>query len=136
MVSTRNFNSRRLSVFTCVPKRLRASVTPLLGLVAFVLCPMSLTCEERPLEQYLRVAQAHFDQERFQAAIAELQKVIALNPSIPGTYYQLGYCHWKLGKSSEAQRYFERELQFKPPDPYSHYYLGRSSWPKEKRQKL
>jgi tetratricopeptide (TPR) repeat protein len=77
------------------------------------------------LEQHLRQAQSHLDQERYGEAIDELRKAIALNPSIPGAYYQLGYSHWKLGHFSEARVAFERELKFQPPDPYSHYYLGR-----------
>ena len=89
------------------------------------LFPLALLSQERPLEKHLRLAQAHFDREQYQEAIVELRKVVAIDPSIPGTYYQLGYSSWKLGNITEAKRHFERELQFKPPDPYSHYYLGR-----------
>src|SRR5262245_15100391 len=71
------------------------------------LTPIPFLSQESALQKHLRIAQAHFDQERFQEAIAELLKVIAIDPSIPGTYYQLGYSCWKLGNLTEAKSHFE-----------------------------
>jgi superkiller protein 3 len=95
--------------------------------VFLLLAAIRLQSEEKPLEQYLRNAQVYLDQEKFSSAIAQLNKAIAHEPSLPGAYYQLGYCHWKLNHLAEARRAFEQELKFPPPDTYSLYYLGRIS---------
>jgi tetratricopeptide (TPR) repeat protein len=93
--------------------------------IALLLAAVRLQSEEKPLEQYLRNAQVYLDQEKFGEAIAQLKKAIAHQPSLPGAYYQLGYCHWKLNHLAEARQAFEQELKFPPPDAYSLYYLGR-----------
>jgi tetratricopeptide (TPR) repeat protein len=121
---SRNGANSAMYVTTCHSHRSRAATCLFVLLWSFVF-PIGSFSEERPLERHLRLAQAHFDAERFQQAIVELRKAIAIDPAIPGTYYQLGYSYWKLGELAEAQGCFEKELQFKPPDPYSHYYLGR-----------
>jgi len=100
------------------------SIRPTLGVV-LLLSAVRLQSDEKLLEQYLRNAQVYLDQEKFSEAIAQLNKAIAHEPSLPGAYYQLGYCHWKLNHLAEARRAFERELNFPPPDTYSLYYLGR-----------
>ncbi|MEW5976642.1 MAG: tetratricopeptide repeat protein [Acidobacteriota bacterium] len=98
---------------------------PFLAILSYLAVPMTQHAEERRLDRSLRLSQTYFDQEKYREAIAELEKVVDLNSSLPGTYYQLGYSYWKLGDFDRARDHFKRELQFKPPDPYSHYYLGR-----------
>jgi tetratricopeptide (TPR) repeat protein len=77
------------------------------------------------LEAHLKQAQALLDGERYREAIGELRAALALHAQIPGAYYQVGFAHWQLGEDAEAEAAFLRELEFKPPDPYSLYYLGR-----------
>lgn len=89
-----------------------------------LLVPARLSAEKN-LEQYLRNAQLSLDQGRYEEAITQLNKAIASGSSLPGAYYQLGYCYWKLNRLADARHAFEQELKFPPPDSYSLYYLGR-----------
>jgi tetratricopeptide (TPR) repeat protein len=77
------------------------------------------------VDEHLRLAQVHLDQERFEEAASALEHALALTRNIKGAYYQLGYAYWKLHRYADAGKAFERELKFDPPDPYSLYYLGR-----------
>ena len=99
--------------------RIRNNAALFLSLQVFAQTPST------PLERRLQQAQQHLDADRFEQAIAELQKAVQQKPDLPGAYYQLGYAHWKLNRFPAARRFFRRELQFQPPDVFSHYYLGR-----------
>jgi tetratricopeptide (TPR) repeat protein len=77
------------------------------------------------VDEHLRLAQVHLDQERFEEAASALEHALASKRNIKGAYYQLGYAYWKLHRYADAGKAFERELKFDPPDPYSLYYLGR-----------
>ena len=95
-----------------------------LWIVLQCLAPTGLA-QKADLERHLRQAQQYLDQEKYSPAIGELKKAIALDALLPGAQNQLGYCHWKLGQFSEAQRAFETELKLEPASSYAHYYLGR-----------
>jgi tetratricopeptide (TPR) repeat protein len=97
----------------------------LAGVLAFATA--GLGSDKRALERHLKNAQALIDQEKYGEAVPELAKAVSLEPALPGAYYQLGYCYWKLNQLQPARRAFERELEFFPPDPHSLYYLGRIS---------
>jgi tetratricopeptide (TPR) repeat protein len=94
---------------------------------AVVLGLLLAFAQAEKVDDHLRLAQVHIDQEQFEPAISELEHALALRSDIKGAYYQLGYAYWKLHRYADARKAFERELTFEPPDPYSLYYLGRIS---------
>lgn len=94
---------------------------------AVVLGSLLTFAQPEKVDEHLRLAQVHIDQEQFEQAISELEHALALRSDIKGAYYQLGYAYWKLHQYADARKAFERELTFEPPDPYSLYYLGRIS---------
>jgi tetratricopeptide (TPR) repeat protein len=95
--------------------------------LAIVLATLVAFAPIEQVDEHLRLAQTHLDEERFEEAASELEHAVALRPDIKGAYYQLGYAYWKLHRYADAGKAFERELKFDPPDPYSLYYLGRIS---------
>jgi tetratricopeptide (TPR) repeat protein len=93
--------------------------------IAVVLGSLLAFTQPGQVDEHLRLAQVHLDQERFEEAASALEHALALTRNIKGAYYQLGYAYWKLHRYADAGKAFERELKFDPPDPYSLYYLGR-----------
>ena len=95
--------------------------------LAVLLASLVAFAQIEKVDEHLRLAQTHFDEERFEQAASELEHALALRPDIKGAYYQLGYAYWRLHRDADAGKAFERELKFDPPDPYSLYYLERIS---------
>src|SRR3954454_1074029 len=95
------------------------------GLFFVLLALRSVAGQDKHLEELLRSAQAYIDAAKYSDAVPALREAIRLDRSMTGAHYQLGYCYWRLGRYEEARYAFESELKFEPPDPYSHYYLGR-----------
>jgi tetratricopeptide (TPR) repeat protein len=93
--------------------------------IAVVLGSLLAFTQPGQVDEHLRLAQVHLDQERFEEAASALEHALASKRNIKGAYYQLGYAYWKLHRYADAGKAFERELKFDPPDPYSLYYLGR-----------
>ena len=77
------------------------------------------------LQAHLQAAQTDLDSEKYPEAVQELRAAIAIHPRIRGAYYQLGFALFHLNKFPEAEKAFTEELDFRPPDAYSLYYLGR-----------
>jgi tetratricopeptide (TPR) repeat protein len=77
------------------------------------------------LQSLIDRAQVLFDQQKYAAAIPELEQAVKIKPDIRGAYYQLGFSYWRLGRNADAIQAFTKELALPPPDPYSLYYLGR-----------
>lgn len=93
-------------------------------LVTFVLLGQQ-TAPPSDLAKHLQAAQTDLDSQKYREAVEELRAAIALQPELRGAYYQLGFALFQLNDLKEAAKAFTRELDFKPPDPYSLYYLGR-----------
>ena len=102
-----------------------ASTAVLLSVLA--VGPASLPGQDagESLNQHLQQAQVFLDGQQYALVVRELEQAIAIHPSIPGAYYQLGVAHWHLQEMEQAKRAFLKELEFEPPDAYSLYYLGR-----------
>jgi tetratricopeptide (TPR) repeat protein len=98
-----------------------------MNVLAVVLGVLVAFAQIEKVDEHLRLAQTHLDEERFEQAASELEHALALRSDIKGAYYQLGYAYWRLHRYADAGQAFERELKFDPPDPYTLYYLGRIS---------
>lgn len=77
------------------------------------------------LAGHLKAAQSDLDAQKYREAVQELRAAIAIQPEIRGAYYQLGFALFQLNELAKADIAFKKELDFRPPDPYSLYYLGR-----------
>ncbi len=67
------------------------------------------------------LAQAYFDQQRFQDASVAAQRLVALRPAnetwiIPHGYFKLGQVFAKLGRIPEAREAFKKVLDFSDYD--------------------
>lgn len=69
------------------------------------------------------LARIDYDAQQYTAAIAKLEKVVALDPQMMRAYDNLGLCYDYLGRFDEAIKYFRQaiELNRKQPQP--------SPWP-------
>jgi tetratricopeptide (TPR) repeat protein len=56
------------------------------------------------------LARLDYDDNQYAAAVAKLEKAIALDPSFPRAYDNLGLCYEALGRFDDAQRAWERAL--------------------------
>jgi tetratricopeptide (TPR) repeat protein len=95
------------------------------GLLVAYTCLAEQTTPTADLARHLQSAQANLDSQKYQQAVEELRAAIAIQPELRGAYYQLGFALFELNDLKEAEKAFTRELDFRPPDPYSLYYLGR-----------
>lgn len=77
------------------------------------------------VDTHLKQAEILLDQQKYAEAARELRAAITIHARIRGAYYQLGFALYQTGQFREAERAFQKELEFQPPDPYSLYYLGR-----------
>jgi tetratricopeptide (TPR) repeat protein len=64
-----------------------------------------------------------FGQQKYEEAIVEYQKAIAINPSFSQPYNQLGYAQRFLGRYGEAEKSFKKYVELIPgdPNPYDSY---------------
>ncbi|GAB4230783.1 MAG: hypothetical protein Kow00109_02680 [Acidobacteriota bacterium] len=73
---------------------------------------------------HLMLAWAHMTAGNLQQAVAEVEKAVALEPSLPGAYSLLGRLLLSLKQPEEAERAFRRELEENPNDFDANFYLG------------
>ena len=107
-------------------RQLRFHLVALIRLtVALALGPASAQQNREAVEEHLKQAQLHLQNENYAAVVEHLEKAQALHAAIPGSYYQLGLAYFELGQFERAKEAFQHELTFEPPDSYSLYYLGR-----------
>jgi Flp pilus assembly protein TadD len=67
-----------------------------------------------PLNDLLDEAKRDIDAQKFEAAIAPLQKFIAEKDDFAYAHFQLGYVYTALGRGKEARPEYERALQLDP----------------------
>ena len=67
-----------------------------------------------PLNELLDEAKRDIDAQKFEAAIAPLQKFIAEKDDFAYAHFQLGYVYTALGRGKEARPEYERALQQDP----------------------
>ena len=67
-----------------------------------------------PLNDLLEEARRDIDAQKFEAAIAPLQKFIAEKDDFAYAHFQLGYVYTALGRGKEARPEYERALQLDP----------------------
>ncbi|MFN7995602.1 MAG: tetratricopeptide repeat protein [Bryobacteraceae bacterium] len=104
---------------------IRGTIPPTVALLFLSCLPAVPQTPPPELEQHLRQAQHFIDNQKYGEAIRELKSAVALQPRLPGAYYQLGFALFQSNRFAEAEQAFQKELTFQPPDPYSLYYLGR-----------
>ena len=64
--------------------------------------------------------------KKYQEAIGEFQKAIALKSDYADAYNMLGYCTRKLGDVAKAFTYYETALKLKPNFPEAREYYGEA----------
>ena len=75
------------------------------------------------------VGKTRLYQRRYDEAIAEAERVIALDPNFPDGYYLMGLIFTFAGRSAEAIDYFKRAMRLDPQYPGGClYYLGLAQY--------
>ena len=67
-----------------------------------------------PLNDLLEEARKDIDAQKYEAAIAPLQKFIAEKDDLAYAHFQLGYVYTALGRGKEARPEYERALELDP----------------------
>jgi tetratricopeptide (TPR) repeat protein len=74
------------------------------------------------------LARIDYDAQQYQAAIAKLEKVVALDPQMMRAYDNLGLCYDYLGRYDEAVKHYTRAIELNrkqpQPSPWPHLNLG------------
>ncbi len=65
---------------------------------------------------------------RFEEAIAEFNKALAVNPKRNNTHFNIGSCYERLGKYEEALAEYSQELLVDPKDEDVPFRLGRTQY--------
>jgi tetratricopeptide (TPR) repeat protein len=78
----------------------------------------------RSAEAYVIAGSARLQRREFQAARADLDAAVELNPSIPGLYTMAGQARDALGDTDAAQTAFQSALRADPRDFTANLYLG------------
>jgi Flp pilus assembly protein TadD len=82
---------------------------------------------QNPLYLYW-LARLDYDAQSYTAAVARLQKVIALDPTMMRAYDSLGLCYDYLGQSAEAVKSYNRAVELNrlqpKPSPWPHVDLA------------
>ncbi len=69
-----------------------------------------------------------YRQERYDTALAALQRSFGLDEGNPDTSKALGLCLVKMGREDLAETFFEIVVGLAPADPAAHYYLGLNAY--------
>ena len=69
---------------------------------------------QNPLNDLLDEAQAALDKNKFEAAIAPLQKFLAEKPDVAFAHFQLAYAYTGLNRAEEARAEYERCVTLEP----------------------
>jgi len=69
---------------------------------------------QNPLNDLLDEAQAALDKNKFEAAIAPLQKFLAEKPDVAFAHFQLAYAYTGLNRAEEARAEYERCVALEP----------------------
>lgn len=68
------------------------------------------------------------DRRDFHQALAIYQQVLARDPNYWPANYNAGYCYYRLGRLSEAERYLARAAALDPTDADTFVYLGLTNF--------
>jgi Flp pilus assembly protein TadD len=77
-----------------------------------------------PLNDLLDEAQKDIDANKFDAALAPLQKFIAEKPDLAFAHFELGYAYTALKRSDEARAEYERAIALDPKMSEAYLNLG------------
>ncbi|RPJ86894.1 MAG: tetratricopeptide repeat protein [Acidobacteria bacterium] len=86
---------------------------------------LNASTEAKPAGHLLQ-GQYHLMQQDYERAILELLEARRLNPLLPRLYYSRGLSYVKSAKYAEAIEAFEKELDLRPKDFSTRYYLAYS----------
>ena len=78
------------------------------------------------IDEYIRDAD-------YAEAFRELRKCLARDPSHPWAVVQMGRIYEELGRLGQAQRLYQKAVQWRPEDPSAHYAMGRFYLYKKKK---
>jgi tetratricopeptide (TPR) repeat protein len=86
-----------------------------------------LTAYAGESELYFLRGNTYAQQEKYEAALAEYQKVISLGVHDPDVYFNLGNMYVQLGQTGRAVLAYERGLQLAPRDPDLRFNLKQAA---------
>ncbi len=75
-------------------------------------------------EFHLIMAKAHLQHHEHDAALEELKKVEALNPSMPFLHFNLGYTYLGTGDYAKSEAEFRKDIAIDPELSDNYYQLG------------
>jgi tetratricopeptide (TPR) repeat protein len=78
--------------------------------------------EENNPEQYWSLANEQMNTGKYQEAIVNYDKVIALAPEFGRSYLNRGFCFQKTGLSGAALIDYNKFISLEPNDPYGYFY--------------
>ena len=71
--------------------------------------------------------------EDYLEAFRELRKYLVRNPTHPWAVVQMGRIYEELGHPAQAERLYQKAIQWRPEDPGAHYAMGRYHLYKKKQ---
>jgi len=80
--------------------------------------------QEKPGDMHMRRGRLHYDQEQFEKAAANYQKVAELKPKHKLAHFHLGNCYRKMGELQQAIDEYEIALELDPNDGRIYTNLG------------
>ncbi|HRK33496.1 MAG TPA: tetratricopeptide repeat protein [Candidatus Hydrogenedentes bacterium] len=85
---------------------------------------MSSILEKLKVDQLRKRGMRLADNSDFQGALAIFEEVAKRSPDMPLAYSNVGFCLFRLGKTTEAISAYERAWKLAPEDPRHAYDLG------------
>lgn len=89
-----------------------------------IVCQLGLQEDSTRIVLYNLMASAYATQQRFDPAVAALQKAVRLAPEFTEGWVNLGGIHTRLGKFAEAIPYLEQAASLNPNQSAAHRRLG------------
>jgi len=75
-------------------------------------------------EYHFGKAERHFGKYKFEEAIEEYKKVIAIEPKFAKGYLYLGDCYFRMKQYKNAITYFKKAIEIDPMNPQARAFLG------------
>ncbi len=115
------------SVVPLIMKSLSAlfTITLLVWTQSLALSVQTTRTAKEDAQAYCLRGQASLEASRYEEALKELGRAVALDPSSIEAWYQLGLAQWNLGRFADASATFQRTLGRAPGHALSLYYLAR-----------
>lgn len=86
--------------------------------------PATVSSAEDPLRKDFDEAVRALQEGRAQAAVAVLERVLAVAPSMPEAHVNMGFALLQLARASEARRFFESATDLRPQQANAYYGLA------------